>query len=466
MLGVKDLNIPSYAVDKMSMSNSAILVVDDDQSVRQSLGKFLTRIGYAVTEAADGAEAVELFHRNSPDVVLLDLHLPDSEGYDVLERLRDQGAAVIVITGDDEVGTAVGAMQAGAENFLTKPVDLPHLAVAVSRVCETVQLRRKIDVLRSGGAASSGLSALGVSPNMRELARQIKLLAASGSTTVLLTGESGTGKGFVARLIHDLSPRADAPFVDINAAGLNPTFLDSELFGHEKGAFTDAKERKRGLFELAQHGTVFLDEIGDLASELQPKLLKVLESKTFRRVGGTHSISVDVRLIAATNRDLTSEVRSDRFREDLYYRLSVLPIHMIPVRERSRDDRMALLEFLLADVSRGMATRNATVDSTALRRLLDYAWPGNVREMRNVLERAMILASGDPVRTEHLPAEIRTGRQTSENGYEPMSLDEVERRHIERTLRSHKGNRTHAAKQLGISRATLIKKIKIYELTD
>ena len=448
------------------MSNPAILVVDDDTSVRQSLGKFLTRIGYAVIEASDGAEAVEVYLKTSPDVVLLDLHLPDADGYDVLERLRDQGAAVVVITGDDEVGTAVGAMQAGAENFLTKPIDLPHLAVAISRVCETVQLRRKVDVLRSGGAATTALSALGVSPDMQELARQIKLLAGSGGTTVLLTGESGTGKGFVAKLIHDLSPRAEAPFVDINAAGLNPTFLDSELFGHEKGAFTDAKERKRGLFEMAQHGTVFLDEIGDLAPELQPKLLKVLESKTFRRVGGTHSISVDVRLITATNKDLASEVQADRFREDLFYRLSVLPIHLIPVRERSRDDRMALLEFLLADVSRGMAIGNTAVDSGALQRLLDHAWPGNVREMRNVLERAMILAAGETVRIEHLPVEIRRGRKTSENGFEAMSLEDVERRHIERTLRFHKGNRTHAARQLGISRATLIKKIKVYDLTD
>jgi DNA-binding NtrC family response regulator len=288
---------------------------------------------------------------------------------------------------------------------------------------------------------------------MQELGRQIELLAASGNTTVLITGESGTGKGFVARMIHDISPRAEAPFVDINAGGLNATFLDSELFGHEKGAFTDAKERKRGLFELAHHGTVFLDE-----------LLKVLESKTFRRVGGTHSISADVRLITATNKTLNEEVGAGRFREDLYYRLNVLPIHMPPVRERSREDKLALLEFLLADVSSAMPGANPTVEPSALQEMLRYRWPGNVREMRNVIERAMILAAGEGVRVEHLPVDIRKNVAVAENGQEPSTLADVERRHVDRMLRWCKGNRTHAARQLGISRATLIKKIKVYQL--
>ena len=330
-------------------------------------------------------------------------------------------------------------------------------------MCDKIHLARENALLRARGREPEGLESLGVSPAIRELGRQVELLSASERSTVLLTGESGTGKGWVARVIHHLSPRASGPFVEVNCGGLSATFLESELFGHEKGAFTDAKERRQGLFELADRGTIFLDEIGDLAPELQPKLLKVLETKTFRRLGGTREMTVDVRLVAATNRDLVAEVRTGRFREDLYYRLSVMPLRLPAVRDRSRDDRLALLTRILSDLAPQMPGCPSATSAEALDRLLSAPWPGNVREMRNVIERAMILARGaGQIGVEHLPADLRKGG--GERRHQPQALAEVERVHIEKTLKFHGGNRTRAAQELGISRATLINKIKVYGL--
>jgi len=441
-----------------------LLLVDDDASVLRAIGDYFERIGYEVWRDSTGEQAMETFHRERPDVVLLDLHLPDSSGLVVLERLRREGAAVILLTGQGDIETAVKAMQLGAENFLTKPVDMTHLAAAIARVAEKVRLSRQNARLRALDHEAEGSGSLGVSPAMRELARQIELMAASERSTVLLQGESGTGKGWVARVIHNLSPRSGGPFVEVNCAGLLATFLDSELFGHEKGAYTDAKERKVGLFELADHGTIFLDEIGELAPELQPKLLKVLETKKFRRLGGTREQSVDVRLIAATNRDLVREVEAGRFREDLYYRLNVMPLMLPPVRERSREDRLELIRRIISDLKTQLPGCPSECSTDVLDRLLSAAWPGNVREMRNVLERSMILGRGQAViGIEQLPPDLRQ-RATTDRRYLAQSLSEVERQHIERTLRHHGGNRTRAAIELGISRATLINKIKAYSL--
>jgi len=441
-----------------------LLLVDDDASVLRAIGDYFERIGYEVWRDSTGEQAMETFHRERPDVVLLDLHLPDSSGLVVLERLRREGAAVILLTGQGDIETAVKAMQLGAENFLTKPVDMTHLAAAIARVAEKVRLSRQNARLRALDHEAEGSGSLGVSPAMRELARQIELMAASERSTVLLQGESGTGKGWVARVIHNLSPRSGGPFVEVNCAGLLATFLDSELFGHEKGAYTDAKERKVGLFELADHGTIFLDEIGELAPELQPKLLKVLETKKFRRLGGTRELSVDVRLIAATNRDLVREVEAGRFREDLYYRLNVMPLVLPPVRERSREDRLELIRRIISDLKTQLPGCPSECSTDVLDRLLSAAWPGNVREMRNVLERSMILGRGQAViGIEQLPPDLRQ-RATTDRRYLAQSLSEVERQHIERTLRHHAGNRTRAAIELGISRATLINKIKAYSL--
>ena len=441
-----------------------LLLVDDDAAVLRAIGDYFERIGYEVWRDGTGDQAMDTFHRVRPDVVLLDLHLPDASGLVVLEKLRREGAAVILLTGQGDIETAVKAMQLGAENFLTKPVDMTHLSAAIARVAEKTRLSRQNARLRALDHEGEGLASLGVSPAMQELARQIELLAASERSTVLLQGESGTGKGWVARVIHNHSPRSGGPFVEVNCAGLSATFLDSELFGHEKGAYTDAKERKVGLFELADHGSIFLDEIGELTLELQPKLLKVLETKKFRRLGGTRELSVDVRLIAATNRDLVREVETGRFREDLYYRLNVMPLVLPPVRDRSREDRLELITRIIADLKTELPGCPSECTTDVLDRLLSTAWPGNVREMRNVLERAMILARGQPViGIEQLPPDLQR-RSTTDRRYHAQSLSEVERQHIERTLRHHAGNRTRAAQELGISRATLINKIKTYSL--
>jgi len=443
---------------------NSLLLVDDDPAVLRAVGNYFESIGTEVHRASSAAGALEAFERARPDVVILDLGLPDANGLEVLEHLRAQGVAVIMLTGNGDIETAVRAMQLGAENFLTKPIDMPHLAAATTRVAEKVRLKRQNQLLRSRDRTGESVTGLGVSPQMEELGRQIELLASSERTTVLLTGESGTGKGWVASLVHNLSPRKAGPFVDVNCAGLSATFLESELFGHEKGAFTDAKERKQGLFELADGGTVFLDEIGDLAPELQPKLLKVLETKTFRRLGGTRELKVDVRLVAATNRDLIHDVEGGRFREDLYYRLSVMPLHLPAVRDRSREDRHALIERILSELRPQLPGSPPDTDGEALERLLAAPWPGNIREMRNVLERALILSRGQAaIGPEHLPPDLR-GRPGGERRHHAQSLADVERTYIERALRYHGGNRTRAAKELGISRATLINKIKVYGL--
>ena len=455
------------------MSDS-LLIVDDDPDVLRAVGDYFDRLGFEVYREATGEAALEAYAKHRPDVVLLDLKLPGLDGLEVLEELRRQDAAVLLLTGFGDIATAVRAMQLGAENFLTKPMDMGHLAAVVSRALDKVRLRRHNALLVSRLSPALDEEALGVSGPMRDLARQLVLLAESERTTVLLTGESGTGKGWVARLIHRLSPRAAAPFVDVNCAGLSATFLDSELFGHEKGAFTDAKEMKQGLFEIADRGSLFLDEVAELAPELQPKVLKALEEKSFRRLGGTREIQVDVRLIAATNRDIGEAVRSGRFREDLYYRLNVIPLHLPPLRERAREDRLALLRRLFADLHAELRESPSELSSEALERLLGYGWPGNIREMRNVLERALIVSRGaKELGPQHFPVELGRHPGASGGGVgagaaaergQPSSLQDVERLHIERTLRRLGGNRTRAAEELGISRATLINKIKAYAL--
>jgi DNA-binding NtrC family response regulator len=445
-----------------------LLLIDHDAAVLMAVGDYLEMSGWEVQREGTAETGLEAFTSARPAVVILDLYLPDANGLDVLEQLRAKGASVILLTGQGDMEIAVRAMQLGAENFIVKPVDMVHLAAAVARVGEKVHLARQIALLRAGGRAAGtdgALGSLGVSPVMKALAHQVEMLAASDRTTVLFTGESGTGKGWAARIIHDLSPRSKGPFVEVNCGGLSAAVLDSELFGYERDAFTGATERKQGLLELADGGTIFLDEIGELTLELQPKLLRVLETKTFRRLGGTREITVDVRLIAATNRDLVAATRDGGFREDLFYRLSVMPLHMPAIRERTREDRLALLRRLFADLAAQMPGCPPGAGAEALDRLLSAAWPGNVREMRNVLERAMILARGAPeIGVEHLPADLR--QRQVERRYQPLSLADVERSQIERALRHHSGNRTRAAQELGISRATLINKIKIYQLGE
>lgn len=445
--------------------NRALLLVDDDTAVLSLLARFFERNGWLVQQAAEASGAMALYERDRPDIVLLDVDLPGISGLRLLEvmRRRDPDATVIMLTGQADVATAVEAMQLGAENFLTKPVELAHVEAAAERAYEKSELRR-LNRFLSERQEPVAASLLGRSPAMREIARQVELLAAT-ETTVLLTGETGTGKGHVARLLHSMSNRSSCPFVEINCAGLSATLLESEVFGHEKGAFTDAREQKRGLLEVADSGTFFLDEVGDLAPDIQPKLLKVLESRRFRRLGGTREIEVDVRLVAATNRDLETSVRDGRFREDLYYRLNVLPLRLPPLRDRGRDEIAELAIRVLLELRPRVGRGPSRFSPDALALLTQYGWPGNIRELRNVLERALLLSGdADVVLPAHLPPEVAGAEALPTHAAGDLSLEEVERRHIAHVLARHAGNRSQAARTLGISRATLYEKIARYGL--
>jgi DNA-binding NtrC family response regulator len=404
---------------------SSVLIVDDEPSITQTLGSFFERSGgHVVTSAHSGEEGVALFQRTHPDLVLLDVRLPDMTGFEVLGRLRGSDPVVIMMTAFGDVPQAVRAMQSGAENFLTKPIELTHLEAVAERAFEKSRLRQMNRYLTSRHGHGEGQFVLGTSRPMQELASQIDMLAASDRTTVLLIGESGAGKGRVAEMIHARSPRAAMPFVEVNCAALTAASLDAELFGQESagpvapgasdanGTHGDAGAGsngfKPGLFEVANGGSIFLDEIGDLDAHLQPKLLRVLEGKAFRRVGGTQEICTNVRLIAATGKDLVNEVTAGTFREDLYYRLNVMPVYLPPLRARAREDVLELVAHVIGELRPSLTDAPAAVSEAALERMLRYSWPGNIRELRNVLERAMIMSRGQAsIGPEHLPGDVR-----------------------------------------------------------
>ena len=438
-----------------------ILIVDDEPDICSALSRFFARSGHDVLCAGTGEEAVMLVQTERPAVVLLDLFLPDISGFEVLERTREERPVIIMITGHGDVPAAVHAMQAGAEGFLTKPVELMHLGAVVDRALEKAQLRELGRAALARNAHTTADMLLGSSSPMRELAEQIELLARSERTVALIVGENGVGKARVARAIHALSPRAGRPFHEL-ACGLRPIeLLDAELFGVEARQGGPLP----GMFEAAEGGTLFLDEISDLPPILQPTLLRALEARRVRRTGGTREIPIDVRLIAATVRDLATEVTEQRFREDLYYRLGVMPLYLPPLRARPPEDLSETVVALVAELRRGLPDSPHQVSEEALEVLGRYSWPGNIRELRNVLERALILARGESaVGVANLPAEVRGIGHDASLPHVSRSLADVERRHIERTLRAHAGNRTRAARELGISRATLIKKIREFGL--
>jgi DNA-binding NtrC family response regulator len=449
--------------------NRTILLVDEDPEVLGVLGRYFERRGWLVQRAPEADGAMAVYEQDRADLVLLDIGLPRLSGLRFLEalRARDPDATVIMLTGPADVATAVDAIRLGAENFLTKPVELAHLEVAAERAYEKAELRRRNRFLAGHREDVGGGAALGRSPLMREIARRVELLANTDST-VLLIGETGTGRGYVAQLLHAMSARSANPFVELNCAGLSASCLDSEIFGHEKGASADAEEQKRGLFEMAHTGTFFLEEIGDLAAELHPKLLKLLESRKFNRLGGAREIEVDVRLVAASNPDLEENVREGRFREDLFHRLNVLPLRLPPLRERGRDEIADLAVRLLLHLRRRMGRGPGSMTPEALAALTQYSWPGNVRELRNVLERVLLLAPhAEEVEAGHLPPEIvgSSGGLASGNEAE-LPLAEIERRHIARALAHYAGNRSRAARALGISRATLYEKLARYQLDE
>ena len=439
----------------------SVLVVDDEESIRSVLQRAFERRGWRVSTAENAEVALADISAGLFDACLVDWQLPGMDGLKLLAALRahDEDVSLIMMSGQADVATAVAAMHAGAETMLVKPVDLEHMLLVVQRAAEKAQLRRLNRVLADRDTPTSSFDSLGDSPAMRELATQLTLLA-DGAAPVLITGETGSGKGLAAKLVHAASPRAMGPFVSVNCAGLSATFLDSELFGHERGAYTDAKTRKLGLFEVAHGGTLMLDEIGDLADELQPKLLTVLETQRFRRLGGTQELQVDVRVIAATHVDLSAAVQAGRFREDLFYRLAVLPVRMPALRERGPAAIAQLAHQMLDDLRRSIGRGPKRLSDEAMAALVRYKWPGNVRELRNVLERALVLAGPvDALPIESLPQEIsgtmRQMVQPPAPQSEDLTLRTAQQRHVERVMSLASGNRHQAAKLLGVSRQTL-----------
>ncbi|MDP6643315.1 MAG: sigma-54 dependent transcriptional regulator, partial [Rhodospirillales bacterium] len=373
---------------------ASILVIDDDPTIRNTVAEILSRDGYEVRQAEDGASARFFIYDDKFDLILLDLRLPDADGLDLLPEILelDDRTPVVIMTAYPEVRTAISALKAGAYDYLNKPFDLDDLRGVVKRATETRQLRSEVERLRATARRDGPMDGLiGASPEFNNLIDVTRRIAAAGRTPVLIRGESGTGKERVAQAIHEFSPRAAGPQVTVNCSAISEGLVESEIFGHEKGAFTDAKERHRGLFEMADGGTLFLDEVGDLSMALQPKLLRVLETQLFRRVGGQKEIKVDVRVVAATNRNLAAMIQEGRFREDLYYRLNVASIDVPPLRAR-RDDILPLAHHFLADGVAMMSLTQSDLLPESADLLKAYPWPGNIRELRNVIERALILA--------------------------------------------------------------------------
>ncbi|MCE2955490.1 MAG: sigma-54-dependent transcriptional regulator [Gemmatimonas sp.] len=432
----------------------SILVIDDDETVRSTLVEFFETFGYTARGAATASAGRQLAAEHAPDVVLLDLRLPDAHGIVALDALLadDPELAVIMLTGHADVATAVKAMQHGAADLLEKPMDLEALAGAVERAARRGRLKQEVAVLRAQSRADEPAK-VSLAPTLEQL---IVLAAQNADAPVLLQGETGTGKGFVARQIHERSARNQSPFVEINCASLSTTFFESELFGHERGAFTDARQAKRGLLEVAGDGTVFLDEIAEMGQEVQPRLLKVLEERTFRRLGGTTTLRSNARIIAATHQPLAEAVAERRFRADLYYRLQVLTLTLPPLRANPEEVFVLSQSFL----PKGHSLTRAAQDA-----LRAYRWPGNIRELKNTLWRAAILAGSAPIDAVHLglPGASAPAAPTPASA-RVRPLEETERDAIRTALDVTNGNRSAAAKALGIARSTLLEKLKRYGL--
>jgi DNA-binding NtrC family response regulator len=441
------------------------MLVDDEDSFRRLTAKELARSGYAVEAAGSLAEARRLLSEHHFHVVLLDVRLPDGSGLDLLREIRESSPAteVVMLTAYGTVQEAIGAMKQGAHDFLSKPCRLGELEAVLEKVVQKQNLQRGHTALqRDVDRLMQSESFVGASSQIREL---LKLLArvAETESTVLIRGESGVGKELVARAVHRHSRRERQPFVVVDCASLHENLLQSELFGHEKGAYTGAIRLKHGLFEVADRGTIFLDEIAEITPPLQVKLLRVLESGTFRRVGGTVDIQVDVRVIAATNRSLEAMMKEGNFREDLYYRLNVFSLNIPPLRER-RDDIPLLVEHFIRNSSIA-PKRSLQVTPGAMEVLRRYPWPGNVRELENVIERALILCDTGAIEPEHLPLGVRLepSYHRDDEAGQLTTLEEVERRYIRRVLEACKGHRQKAAAILGISERNLYRKLKELE---
>ena len=447
-----------------------ILIVDDEKTIRWSLGEGLRKAGFEILEAASGEEGMQLFADKGPDCVLLDVRLPGIDGVEVLRRMRKDNPdiPVVVMTAYGEVDKAVEAMKLGAYDFVSKPFMIEKMKVTIEHALTTSQLRSQVRSLQRGNEDWT-THFVGKSPAMQDVFRVVKKIGQSKATTVLITGESGTGKELVSRAIHDAS-NCEGPFVEINCGALPETLLESELFGHEKGAFTDAKSRKRGLVEIAENGTLFLDEIGEMGLTLQTRLLRLIENKTFRRVGGVEDLDVRCRIVAATNRNLEKAIEQSAFRKDLYYRLKVIPIDLPPLRERLADVPL-IANYFIDHYNKELNKRVAKLSAEMVGVLQGYGWPGNVRELKNVIERAMLLEADVDILPEHLPVElvspntqvVRQRASFLDDSFKPTSLRVMEYFFITKTLEATNGNKSQAAKLLGISRQTLREKLKGFE---
>jgi two-component system, NtrC family, response regulator AtoC len=446
--------------------SKTMLIIDDEPVICQNLKYFFSKLGFSVETATNGESGIQAFQTVQADIVLLDLKLPDMGGLEVLQKIKTAapGTGVIMITAYGEIEYAVEAMKMKADNFLLKPVDLTVLENVVVKLFETYRNIREINYLKHTISQIKGVGDLRVIRHPESIFAPIELLAANPATTVLILGETGTGKGVVAQLIHDLSSLSTRPFVDINCAGLSVEFLETELFGHERGAFTDAKATKRGLLEIADGGSLFLDEVGELTLPVQAKLLKVIEEKSFRRLGGTINIKVGVRIMAATSMDLAIAVHQNRFRNDLFYRLNVMPIHLPPLRQQQEIVLLLANDFVKA-ISRSLNKKITGIGVEAETILKAYDWPGNIRELRNVIERAVLLCNENTIRPRHLPENMH--RPASVKA-QPPDLDNtlagMEKKHISTILAACSSNHTLAAKVLGIHRTTLLRKMKQFKL--
>jgi DNA-binding NtrC family response regulator len=450
------------------MPAPTILVVDDEPLIRWSLKDRLTDEGYKVIEADTAATAIAR-SEEGVDLVLLDYKLPDGDGLQVLKKIkeRDSDILVILLTAFSSIETAVEAMKHGAYHYANKPFNLDEIAIIVDKALETTRLRREVRTLRANQAQPYSFDRIvGASRALVAIKALMRKVAGSPASTVLLNGESGTGKDLAAKVIHYNSDRAQKPFMNITCSALPETLLESELFGHERGAFTGADRQKRGLLETADGGTVFLDEIGEMVPGLQAKLLRFLEEKTFKRVGGSADIHVDVRVIAATNRKLEEEVRAGRFREDLFYRLNVLPIALPSLRERA-DDVPLLVEFYIDAYNTEFKRRVRGVAPEAMKRLQSYGWPGNIRELRNAVERAMLLAEGDVLQSDDFTiggvAAVKLGDRVElpPNG---IDLEQLERSLVVQALERTQWNQTRAAALLGLNRDQIRYRIEKFHL--
>ncbi len=443
-----------------------VLVIDDEQLVRWSIEKLLSKEGHEVVSVGTGAEGLLKLRESIPDVVLLDMKLPDIEGIEILRTIKKENGElpVIVITAYGSIDSAINAIKTGAFDYIVKPFDAEKLKLTVNRALELFKLKSELEIFKDKVHNQYGFHRIVAESEVIKNSIDIATRLAASDTTVLIQGESGTGKELFARAIHGASLRQDKSFIDLNCSAIPVHLIESELFGYEKGAFTDARTSKKGLFELADKGTLFFDEIGDMDLSTQAKLLRVIETKSFRRLGGVKDIGVDVRIISATNKDLKKLVEKGTFREDLYYRLNVVPL-VIPSLRKRKGDIPLLVDYFIGAISKDLKKEVADIDKDALEYFIKYDWPGNVRELKNVIERMILLTNDKILKKEYIPIElIESSGVAGTEQYSSMELEKVEKELIIKALTLAEGNQTRAAQALSISRDALRYRMKKHDI--